>query len=102
MLFLICSACKNFVRSFHKSPLAAIQPLDDFHKTIIDSICGSVEGVYGFGNIILNKVNLPESAFVHTKVPRYRADSLLRFLTRIKPIAVKLSVFMFLKHNLLK
>jgi len=54
-----------------------IQPYGDIDQFVIDSVSQILEQNYGAQIIVLSSRNLPESAFVNIKSPRYRADSLL-------------------------
>jgi archaemetzincin len=61
-----------------------IQPLGSFDKAMCDTLEKTISGIYGFQYILLPERQMPSGAFVSIKVPRYRADSLLKFLIRIK------------------
>jgi archaemetzincin len=63
----------------------ALQPFGAFDPKLSDSIAVTLERAYGVKTIILKDLDLPKSAFVNMKSPRYRADSLLRHLMNIKP-----------------
>lgn len=69
----------------HEQPTIGVQPLEDFNKALTDTIALSLEKTYGFKVIILKSVLIPKETFVNTKTPRYRADSLLKFLKLKKP-----------------
>ncbi len=62
-----------------------IQPFGDVSQVLIDTIEASIEQVYGFNVSVFSRKQLPNSAFIHVKSPRYRADSILRILKRNKP-----------------
>ena len=81
-LFSVCLflACK-------KSPeetRVAIQPLGTIHKTYLVESKEAIETYYGFKTYILPAIELPKHTFVNSKSPRYRADSLIRFLKKKK------------------
>ena len=65
--------------------IIGLQPLDGFDNILIDSISNSLKTVYGYRVVILENIKLPSRSFVQIKTPRYRADSLLRYLLKIKP-----------------
>ncbi|MEM6299515.1 MAG: hypothetical protein AAF740_12575 [Bacteroidota bacterium] len=71
--------------SIPADPVVGIQPFKGFDKTLTDSVQQTLERVYGFKVVVLPPAELPKSAFVRIKSPRYRADSLLRFLRATKP-----------------
>jgi len=62
-----------------------IQPYENFNTTVTDSIVSALRQTYGAEIYILNNQPLPAHAFIHTKSPRYRADTLIRFLKTNKP-----------------
>lgn len=63
----------------------AIQPFGSFDSSLKDSVVASIEKTYGFEVITLPSQELPSSAFINVKSPRYRADSIIRILRRQKP-----------------
>jgi archaemetzincin len=69
-------------------PLIGLQPLDGFDKNLMDTISNSLINIYGYRVVILENQRLPLHAFVRIKSPRYRADSLLRHLLKIKPDSI--------------
>jgi archaemetzincin len=80
-LFLI--TCTNDSKT-----IVGVQPFDEFPTTISDSISSAINKVYNFKTITLKQKELPQSAFTTIKSPRYRADSLLKFLKRTKPDSI--------------
>ncbi len=68
-----------------KTIRVAIQPLGEVPLSWVDSIQKALTIQYGFEVLILDEVTLPKSAFVQIKTPRYRADSLLVYLKKLKP-----------------
>jgi archaemetzincin len=66
-----------------------IQPFTGFDKKFIDTLSLSIKQVYGCKVMILPEKVLPKSAFINIKSPRYKADSLLLFLKKNKPLSVK-------------
>jgi archaemetzincin len=86
ILFLGITSCSRSVDfQTEYRPLIGLQPLDGFDKGLMDSISVSLKNTYGYRVVILQNQKLPMHAFIRIKTPRYRADSLLRFLLRIKP-----------------
>jgi archaemetzincin len=63
----------------------ALQPFGNFDASLQDSVLSSIERTYGFEVVALPSRELPKSAFIHVKSPRYRADSIIRILKREKP-----------------
>lgn len=62
----------------------AIQPYGKFDSALKDSVVVSIERTYGFTVTALPYKEIPRSAFINVKSPRYRADSILRILKREK------------------
>ncbi|MBD81558.1 MAG: hypothetical protein CL840_21750 [Crocinitomicaceae bacterium] len=66
----------------------AIQPYGNFNSAIVDTVKSTLEQVYGVEVVVLAPSDLPQSAFINIKSPRYRADSLIQILRREKPDSV--------------
>jgi len=77
---LLCSSCKPVAKR-----TIALQPFEAFPLHITDTLQQVLHSAYGSKVVVLSPKKLPQSAFVRIKSPRYRADSLLRFLRRTKP-----------------
>jgi archaemetzincin len=87
-LFLLLSITTLISCSNDKKTLIGIQPFNDFPKAISDSISSAIKNVYQFETVQLQQQQLPKVAFINIKSPRYRADSLLKFLKRNKPDSI--------------
>lgn len=68
--------------------LVGIQPFEGFNTKLTDTVVNAITQVYGFKLVVMPEIPLPQSAFVNVKSPRYRADSLIRFLKRNKPDSI--------------
>lgn len=68
--------------------LVGIQPFENFDKDLCDSLKAAMETYYGFSVHILPSIQLPSSAFINIKSPRYRADSLISYLRKVKSDSV--------------
>ncbi len=68
----------------------AIQPYDGVEDYLIDSISKAVKETYAYDVVIYEKIKHPENAFIHTKTPRYRADTLIRELRKSLPDSIRL------------
>ncbi len=61
--------------------IIGILPFEDFPKRDIDSVKNALENYYNFEVVILDKVDLPKMAYTEIRYPRYRADSLLDWMS---------------------
>ncbi|MBI3135625.1 MAG: matrixin family metalloprotease [Bacteroidetes bacterium] len=59
-----------------------ILPFDDFPQRDLDSVKTSLEKFYGKEVVILEKADLPDMAYTEIRYPRYRADSLLEWMSQ--------------------
>lgn len=59
--------------------------LGDMSLSFKDTIIAAIKNTYGFKTIFIGKKEIPRSFFIAIKSPRYRADSILRYLKNIKP-----------------
>lgn len=62
----------------------AIQPFHGVEAHLSDSICLAIQNTYQCKAHILDRIKMPANFYTHIKSPRYRADSILNFLTKIK------------------
>lgn len=88
IIFLVTfSSCNN--RSVpladFKNNKIGIQPIGSFDQKMLEEVRDSLASTYGREVYILPEISYPEHAFVHVKSPRYRADTLIRFLKQTKP-----------------
>lgn len=83
----MCSCGRTIPLKTEKNVLG-LQPLGGFNQVLMDSIKSSLEKTYSCNVFILANKPLPQEAFVQIKTSRYRADSLLRFLLRIRPDSI--------------
>ncbi len=82
---LIASCGRSIEIEKEAHPVIGLQPLGGFDKAFMDTISNSLKSIYGYRVVLLENQKLPDHAFVHIKSARYRADSLLRYLLKIKP-----------------
>lgn len=74
---------------FDVTPIrVGIQPLGSISANEVDSVANAVEKMYGFESVILMPCELPHLAYTEVRYPRYRADSLVRWLPSIKPDSI--------------
>ena len=76
ILLIVAAGCSNI-----KEPKTiAIQTLSGFPNDLKDTIRQSIEDYYHFETVIYNDIKIPEEYYTAFKSPRYRADSIIRFL----------------------
>jgi archaemetzincin len=61
-----------------------ILPLEKFPNERLSSITTAIKDEYGFDVSILPSQEIPERFFVNVKSPRYRADSIINYVRRMK------------------
>ncbi len=67
----------------------AVQGFGNIDAALIDTIKNTIEELYEFDRVVvLEPKDLPKTAFVNVKSPRYRADTLLRILKREMPDSI--------------
>ncbi len=75
---LLWTSCNS--KKVDKDTLVEIQPFKKFPIYLADTVATAITKVYGIKTTIASEVEIPKNAFVHIKSPRYRADTLIRFL----------------------
>ena len=58
----------------------AIQTLNGFPSDLKDTIRQSIEDYYHFKTVVYNDIAIPKAFYTSVKSPRYRADSIIRYL----------------------
>jgi archaemetzincin len=87
--FIVLIFCMIFHLSyFNTNKTIGIQPFKGFDKNFMDTLSKTIKQVYGFNVIILPEKDLPKNAFINVKSPRYRADTLLKYLEKNRPATV--------------
>jgi len=69
-------------KTLSKETTIAIQPFGNFSQEETEMLQNEITDFYHTKVTILKSIKLPENAFINTKSPRYRADTLIRFLSR--------------------
>ncbi len=69
-------------------PLIGILPFSSIPDSEVDSVKNSIQKMYDFEVVVLDRENLPKMAYTEIRYPRYRADSLLKWLTDNRSNAV--------------
>lgn len=71
-----------------ENKIAAIQPYKGFPKNKTDTLSKAIADFYHIKVVVLPEKEIPESAFINIKSPRYRADSIIRIQNRMIPDSV--------------
>jgi archaemetzincin len=86
MRYFLLSLIILFIQCDQQKPKSiAIQNFGNFPPALTDSVVHAIQKFYGFQTLVLDPVPIPENYFVQIKTPRYRADSIIRFLKECKP-----------------
>lgn len=88
--FLIITTTISFFSCAEKKERITISllPLGNVSVQALDSISAAIKNEYHFDVSILPEINIPEKFFVNVKSPRYRADSLIKYLRTTIPDTV--------------
>ncbi len=62
--------------------------MNGFPRNLQDTIKKSIEDFYHFETVIYEDIKIPKDFYTTIKSPRYRADSIIRYLRRIKPDSI--------------
>ena len=87
----VCIACREHITKSEPASvekIIAIQPLGDFDTQLADTVSQEIQKAYSIKTVVLSSNPLPQHAFVTIRSPRYRADSLIKHLLRIKPDSI--------------
>ena len=79
---LFCFSCSSEPKQI------GIQPYGEIDQKVLSSISEILKETYKTDVIVLSNKALPKSAFVNIKSPRYRADSLLKDLLKVRPDSI--------------
>ncbi len=88
LLLCLINSCSNPKHAASNQITIAVQPFSKCNSVFVDSVAQNIERNFHGKIILLQSIELPKSAFTNLKTPRYRADTLLKFLQKIKPTNV--------------
>lgn len=83
-LLFICFSCTKS-NKINNDTIVALQPYKGFSSEKVDTLAKTIESFYKLKVIVLPEIDLPKSAFVSIKTPRYRADSIIKIQKRKCP-----------------
>jgi len=87
----------NFISTIVKENTIGILPYNGISQADIDSVQQILITTYNLKVVVLDHIDLPESAFTTRRSPRYRADSLLHYQRSIIPDSI--SIIIGLTHK---
>jgi len=87
VLVLVCLSCSKSTSEV-KPKMVGILPYKGISENQIQSISKTISGFYAIKTIVLEEKELPRSAFINIKSPRYRADSIIKDQDRNLPKSV--------------
>jgi archaemetzincin len=76
-----------------------IQPFKGIPNSYIDTINLALSHAYNKKFVPLPEIEVPQSTFVNTKSPRYRADMLLKYLKKVKNDSIDI-VLAIIDHDI--
>lgn len=79
ILFASCS------KKVEQSKTIAVLPYEGFSISKAEAVAKTIADFYKIKTIVLPQIDLPKSAFVAIKSPRFRADSIIRIQNRLIP-----------------
>lgn len=82
---------RTIINHWHATTIG-ILPFGDIPNTQVDSVKASIEKMYHTNVVILESEKLPEMAYTTMRYPRYRADSLLKWLSNYCPDTLRMVV----------
>lgn len=85
-VFILISCSK--AKEINPTTVVALQPYKGFPTEKIDTISKTISEFYRVKVVILPAIDVPKSAFINIKSPRYRADSIIRIQNRNRPDSI--------------
>lgn len=82
ILFLNCEN-NNIIDFTPRKTQVAIQPLGQFPDDVLKEVQAGIDSMYDIESTVLQPIDLPKQAYYSPR-NRYRADSLIRYLKKIK------------------
>lgn len=84
-MFIACDQAINSpVNNLKETRKICIQPFEDIDTAYVNEVKRAVIKHYGFQVDILEPVELPKNSYISVRTPRYRADTLIKYLKKIK------------------
>lgn len=85
LFFAYCEYEDQIKEVIDPDPIIGIQPFGNVDDEQIDSVMNAIEEMYDFKVYLLERRELPQMAYTEIRYPRYRADSLVEWISNNKP-----------------
>jgi archaemetzincin len=82
------SCNEKLLKKEPKDIVVGIQPYGKIDQSIMDTVTSTLHEMYGFQIVVYPAKEIPKTAFINIKSPRYRADSILDMQERWKPDSI--------------
>jgi archaemetzincin len=89
LLFMTSCSQKESITKNHET-VVGILPFENFPKEKLPAISEAIQQEYGYHVVVLESTPIPQRFFINLKLPRYRADSIIQYVRKIKPDSVDL------------
>lgn len=89
--FVACTKSGKF-GSWSGNTVVGIQPFGNIAQEEVDSVKLSIEKMYDFDVVVLNNHSMPKNAYTEIRYPRYRADTLVQWLSENKPDSIDIVI----------
>lgn len=87
-LAFVCFGFITCTQTPPKNTTVGVVCLGSVSPPIKDSVVQALEHTYGFRVVLMGTQNIPQRFYTTTKTPRYRADSIIRYLKETKPDSI--------------
>ncbi|MCB9188233.1 MAG: hypothetical protein H6599_03015 [Flavobacteriales bacterium] len=74
------TSCFKSVDQVDAETTVLVQPFEGMEKDLVDTVLLTFKEVYGVQAYTVPSIKIPDYTFVNIKSPRFRADSLIRYL----------------------
>jgi len=87
-LFVSCNEEGELSIFSEQNTIVGIQPFGEIAQSEVDSVKAAVQEYYDFEVVVYDHIPLPENAYTEIRYPRYRADTLVEWLSQRVPDTV--------------
>lgn len=76
----LSTGCIKSATEVDSETVVLVQPFEGMDHDLVDTVLVTFKELYGVQGYSTSSIKIPDYTFVNIKSPRYRADSLIRFL----------------------